>query len=148
MLFMFCNQVYKIMKNITKVTRLTLAFLALVVSSMMFFSSPVVAATSSLSNLNANNFEAEVQKSNIPVLVGFTAVWSAPSNQSQKYLEEIADANPNKIKVYVVDIDLHPDIAEKYGVKAIPTVIGYKNGSRSGQYIGPTTKDKYLSFVK
>ncbi|GAB1542600.1 thioredoxin [Scytonema sp. NUACC21] len=115
----------------------------------MFFSSPVVAATSSVSNLNADQFETEVLKSDKPVLVGFTARWSAFGTQAQMQLEDIANTYPDEVKVYAIDIDDRPDLVEKYDVNAIPNVLGFKGGSKSGQYIGPTTtKDTYLRLVK
>jgi thioredoxin 1 len=92
-------------------------------------------------------FEAEVLRASLPVLVDFTAAWCTPCKALGRILDLIADENVGQLKVVKVDIDQAPDIAARYGVRAVPTVIAFDRGRTLAQRLGLSSKDKLLALV-
>ena len=78
--------------------------------------------------LKKNNFEEEVIKSEIPVLVDFWATWCGPCRMLSPVIEEIAKEYDGKIKVGKINVDEQLGLAMKYRVEVIPTLIMFKNG--------------------
>lgn len=74
------------------------------------------------------NFDDEVLKSSIPAVVDFWAEWCAPCRQIKPVLEELALRYDGKIKVVKVNVDENPQTMTRYGVRAIPTLLAFKNG--------------------
>jgi thioredoxin 1 len=83
-----------------------------------------------------DNFEAEVLKSDKPVLVDFWAEWCAPCRMLGPTIEKLADSYAGKVKVGKVDTDSNRDISIKYGIMSIPTVILFKNGEIAQKFVG------------
>lgn len=86
------------------------------------------------------NFEEEVLKSDVPVLVDFWAVWCAPCRMVAPIVEQIADEKEGTIKVAKVDVDNNQGIAAKYGIRSIPTLMIFKNGEVVDQIVGAVPK--------
>lgn len=82
----------------------------------------------SVAEFTEENFETEVLKSEQPVLVDFWATWCAPCRQLTPVIHELAEDNTGSARIGKVDIDSNKDIAEKYGISSIPTLIVFKNG--------------------
>jgi thioredoxin 1 len=82
------------------------------------------------------NFEAEVLKSTEPVLVDFWAEWCMPCKMLAPTIEKIANDYAGKVKVGKVDTDANRDVAMKFAISAIPTVILFKNGQVAQKFVG------------
>ena len=97
--------------------------------------------------LNADNFEAEVLKSDIPVLVDFWATWCGPCQMVAPILEEIASENEGKLKVGKVNVDENRELAMQFRISSIPTMILFKNGEPVNMTLGFQTKDQLTKFI-
>ena len=91
--------------------------------------------------ITSENFEEEVLKAEKTVLVDMYATWCGPCKMQSPIIDKIADEQGDKIKVAKIDIDEAPEIAEKYGVMSIPTLLIIKNGKVSKQFVGLTKKE-------
>lgn len=91
--------------------------------------------------LTDQNFESEVLKSDIPVLVDFYADWCGPCQIYGPIIEEIAKSLDGKIKVGKLNVDQNPTITEKYGIMSIPTTIIFKAGEVLKQFLGAQPKE-------
>ncbi|MBO5077426.1 MAG: thioredoxin [Clostridia bacterium] len=85
--------------------------------------------------LTAANFEAEVLKSEVPVLVDFWATWCGPCRMLAPVIERIAEERTD-IKVGKVNVDEEPELAMQYGIEAIPTLMVFKNGTLAAKAMG------------
>jgi len=79
-------------------------------------------------NLNQSNFESEVLRSDLPVLVDFSATWCGPCKMLSPVIEELARTYAGKVKVFKVDVDEAPELANQYRISAVPTLIVFKGG--------------------
>ena len=82
------------------------------------------------------NFEQEVLKSDQPVLVDFWAEWCMPCRMLAPTIDKLAKDYSGKVKVGKLDTDANRDVAMKYGISAIPTVILFKNGEVEQKFVG------------
>ena len=94
-----------------------------------------------------DNFDSEVLKSDLPVLVDFTATWCGPCKALAPIVEKVADEFQGKVKVGKLDIDASRPIAEKYRIRSVPTVMVFRGGQKTGEHIGLTTRDKLVKLL-
>ena len=99
-------------------------------------------------NVTDENFDAEVLKSDKPILVDFWAEWCGPCKQIGPTLEEISDEMSNEIIVAKHNIDNEPNTPTKYGVRGIPTMLLFKGGELKATKVGATTKSNIVSWIK
>ena len=90
--------------------------------------------------LTNDNFEAEVLKADKPVLVDFWATWCGPCQKQGPIVESFAEEQ-SEIKVCKLDVDEASDVAEKYNIMSIPTVIAFKDGEVLNKSVGLTSKE-------
>lgn len=95
--------------------------------------------------LTAENFETEVIKSDMPVLVDFWAEWCGPCKMIAPIVEEIAEEYEGKIKVAKLNIDEEIGIAVKYGIVSIPTILLFENGEIVKKSVGFAPKDELIA---
>ena len=92
-------------------------------------------------NVSDANFEKDVLKSEIPVAVDFWAEWCMPCRMIAPALEEIAADMAGKIIVAKLNVDDSPTTAQKYGIRSIPTLLIFKNGTVADTIIGAVPKN-------
>ena len=92
-------------------------------------------------------FDAEVLKSEIPVLVDFWAPWCGPCLMVAPVLEEIAEAHKGKLKVVKLNVDENAATPQTYGIMAIPTLILFKGGELQEKAVGVLPKNKLVDLV-
>ncbi|MBR1478525.1 MAG: thioredoxin [Lachnospiraceae bacterium] len=94
------------------------------------------------------NFEEEVLKSELPVLVDFYADWCNPCKMMGPIVSEIAEELDGKLKVGKLNIDDEMAVAQKYAVASIPTFKIFKNGSEAASFLGAMAKDAFVEQIE
>ena len=102
---------------------------------------------SNVIELNDNNFDEEVIKSNEPVLVDFSAEWCGPCKMIAPSVENISSEYEGKLKVGKLDVDSNPNVSSTYGIRSIPTLLIFKNGAPVDQIVGAVGQNVIESKV-
>lgn len=108
---------------------------------------PIEGENKMVANLNDRNFESEVLKADRPVLVDFYADWCQPCRMATPVIEELAEEYSSKIKTSKLDVEESPQLAGKYGVMSIPTVIIFKDGKEVKRQVGFPGKAGYQQLI-
>lgn len=97
--------------------------------------------------VSSSDFQSKVLDVQGPVLVDFFATWCGPCKMLAPTLDEVAAETAGKAAVYKLDIDQSPDIAQKYGVMSVPTLMVFENGQVKNQAVGVQPKQNILSMI-
>jgi thioredoxin 1 len=97
---------------------------------------------------NELNFDAEVIQSDVPVLVDFSATWCGPCKAIAPLVGQLADEYAGKIKVGTIDIDDSPGIAQRFGIRGVPTLYVFKGGEVVGKMVGAAPKQNIAQLMQ
>ena len=105
-------------------------------------------AETAVTHVNAKSWDSEVLKSELPVFVDFWAEWCGPCRMVGPAVEQISKAMTGKIKVAKVNVDENQEIAMKYSIRSIPSLLLFKAGKEIGRTIGAAPKETYIKFIE
>lgn len=103
---------------------------------------------SDITHLTTKTWDSEVLRSNLPVFVDFWAEWCGPCRMVGPAVEQIGKIMAGKVKVAKLNVDENQEIAMKYGVQSIPSLILFKGGKEVARTIGAAPKETYLKFIE
>ena len=98
--------------------------------------------------LTNDNFDEEVLRSDIPVLVDFWAAWCGPCKMIAPVVAQIAEENEGKVKVGKVNVDEEERLAIRFGISSIPSLLVFKNGELVNQAVGYRPKEELEALLK
>mgnify|MGYP001049752128 CR=1 FL=1 len=102
---------------------------------------------SQIKNLNLENFDEEVSNSNLPVLIDFWAEWCGPCKTLTPILEELASEMSDKLLVAKVILDENQDLAMKFSIRSIPTLLLFKSGKLIDTKVGLSPKSELSDWI-
>jgi len=94
-----------------------------------------------------DKFQEDVLESDVPVLVDYWAEWCGPCKMIAPVLDELASEYGDKLKIAKLNIDENPKTPPKYGIRGIPTLMLFKNGSVEAQKVGAMSKSQLTAFI-
>ena len=100
-----------------------------------------------IKNISLDNFENEISSSNLPVLVDFWAEWCGPCKSLGPILEEISNDLKDQLKVVKVNLDENQDLAMKYSIRSIPTLLLFKGGELIDTKVGLLPKSDLVEWL-
>jgi thioredoxin 1 len=102
----------------------------------------------SVTHVSTKTWDTEVLGSNLPVFVDFWAEWCGPCRMVGPAVEQIGKIMAGKVKVAKLNVDENQQIAMKYGVQSIPSLILFKGGKEVARTIGAAPKETYMKFIE
>ena len=101
-----------------------------------------------MKQVNNNDFEQEVLNADKPVLVDFFAVWCGPCRQMLPIADELSEEMADSVKIVKLDVDEAEEIALKYNIQSIPTMILFNNGQLIAEHHGACSKSELIDWIK
>ena len=102
----------------------------------------------SVLTINKDNFQQEVLSSSKPVLVDFWAPWCGPCRMFAPVVDQVSEENQSAVKVGKVNIDEEPELASRYGVMSIPTLVLFKDGKAVNTSVGVKSKSAVEEMIR
>lgn len=112
------------------------------------FQGSIIKKAMSVLHFSKDNFETQVLKNEQPVIVDFWATWCRPCRLAAPVIDELAQEYEGKIVVGKVNVEESPNLAQKYGVMSIPTILIFKNGQELNRQVGFPGKEEYEKMIK
>jgi thioredoxin 1 len=100
-----------------------------------------------VAQVGTNEFDATVLKSSKPVVVDFFATWCGPCRMIAPVLDDLSEVHKDKVTIVKVDIEDAPEVAEKYAVDKVPTIIIFKGGQEADRKLGALPKPALESWI-
>ena len=100
-----------------------------------------------IKQVSADSFETDVLKSDAPVLVDYWAEWCGPCKMIAPILDEVSKDYSDKLQVAKVNVDDNQEIASKYGIRGIPTLMLFRNGAVVATKVGALSKSQLTAFL-
>ena len=97
---------------------------------------------------NDENYDKDISSQKVPVIVDFGADWCGPCKQLDPILEQIAQENTDKLKVFKINIDENPLTPQKFGVRGIPTIMLFNDGKLIDTKVGSLPKSSLDAWIK
>src|SRR5918911_3818649 len=102
----------------------------------------------SITHVSTKSWDAEVLRSDLPVFVDFWAEWCGPCRMVGPAVEQIGRTMAGKVKIAKLNVDENQEIAIKYGIRSIPSLILFKGGKEIARTVGAASKDSYQKFIE
>lgn len=102
----------------------------------------------SVIKVTSKNFEEEVSKSNVPVLLDFWASWCGPCKMVSPVVDAVAEEVEGRVKVGKINVDEEQELAKSFSIMSIPTLIVINNGKLVNQAVGVRSKEEILDMIK
>src|SRR6202521_4287744 len=106
-----------------------------------------MSGSSDIHHVKDDTFEAEVLKSEVPVLVDYWAEWCGPCKSIAPILEAVAKEYDGRLKVAKINVDENQSTPAKFGIRGIPTLMLFKNGTVVGTRVGQLKKPELVAFI-
>ena len=97
--------------------------------------------------LTINDFDSKINSENIPVIVDFWATWCGPCRAQTPILEQLQNELGDTVKIFKVNVDNEPELAKRFGVMSIPTLIFFKNGKQVDKTVGLKSSEELKTFL-
>src|SRR5436190_22772030 len=101
-----------------------------------------------IKDISDANFENEVMKSNVPVLVDFWAEWCPPCRAMTPIVEKLAQKFGQSAKIVKLNVDDNPFVTQRFGIKGIPTMIVFKGGKEAERLVGATNESSITRLIE
>ena len=101
-----------------------------------------------LTHVSTTSWDDEVLKSQLPVFVDFWAEWCGPCRMVGPAVEQLAQSLSGKVKIAKLNVDENQEIAVKYGIQSIPSLVLFNNGKEISRTVGAAPKEAYQKFIE